>query len=120
MSGGWQGSNRREELPPDWYTRIRPRIIRRDRGECQWRMAVGGICGEPGTDVDHRGDPGDHRDENLQLLCPRHHKRKSSAEGNAARRPRPSRLRKPEQHPGATQPSEQGKRGGGRPPKERR
>jgi len=102
MPGGWKGSTRRAELPSDWYSRVRPRILRRDRGVCQWRLAVGGRCGEPANQVDHKGAPDDHRDENLQALCERHHKRKSSDEGNAAHQPRPSRFRRPERHPGAT------------------
>lgn len=100
-TGHWAGSNRRAELPPGWYSRIRPRILRRDKGVCQWRMAVGGICEAHANQVDHIRDPNDHRDENLQALCKRHHDRKSSAEGNAARAPRPSRRRQPEPHPGA-------------------
>jgi len=63
-------------------------------------MAVGGICGKPANQVDHIRDPHDHSDANLQALCETHHRRKSSAEGNAAHRPRPSRLRPPEPHPG--------------------
>lgn len=88
MSGGWAGSNRRQELPPDW-PQIRSRIIERDRGRCQWpdpdgrTRNTGGetICGIQGTDVDHRIPGNDHRDSNLQLLCRDHHARKSAAEG---------------------------------------
>lgn len=120
MSGRWEGSNRRNELPPGWYTRIRPRILRRDRHVCQWRMAVGGICGQPANQVDHVGDPHDHRDANLQALCEKHHRRKSSQQGNAAHRRRPSRHRPPEPHPGAinrhTQSPPRGREGGGGPP----
>lgn len=101
MAGQWEGSNRRAELPPGWYSHIRPRILRRDRHACQWRMAVGGICGKPANQVDHRAGKDDHRDENLQALCETHHLRKSSAEGQAAHKPRPSRNRAPEPHPGA-------------------
>ncbi len=88
MSGKWEGSNRRAELPADW-PQIRARIIERDRGRCQWpdpdspyRAADGtAICGARGTDVDHRTPGNDHRDTNLQLLCGPHHARKSAAEG---------------------------------------
>lgn len=100
MAGGWQGSDRAARLPSDWQTR-RLRVLRRDGYRCRWRMAGGGICGEPARDVDHieRGD--DHALENLQVLCRWHHARKSSAEGNAAQGPRASRRRPPEPHPGA-------------------
>jgi 5-methylcytosine-specific restriction endonuclease McrA len=101
VAGQW----RREPLPPGWETRIRPAVLRRDHGQCQWPVR-GVICGILATDVDHI-DPGGPQDDpdNLWSLCGAHHKRKSSAEaGRAAgvirRRIAAARLRPAERHPG--------------------
>lgn len=101
MPGGWAGSARREQLPHNWQSEIRPRILRRDEYRCTW-VDNGARCIEQATDVDHIGDRHDHRDQNLASLCGWHHLRKSSAEGNAARRarPRPSERHETEAHPG--------------------
>lgn len=94
MSGGWAGSSRRNELPNDWYTRIRPMILERDGHRCQ-------ACGRPATDVDHIGDKHDHRPANLQALCGWCHKRKTSEQGNRSpNRQRIAETRPREQHPG--------------------
>jgi hypothetical protein len=100
MPGQWAGSNRREELPTNWYTEIRPAVLERDGYRCTAPLRDETRCPEPGTDVDHIGDPNDHSLPNLRLLCSWHHDRKSSAQGNAARL-RPPPLRRPaEKHPG--------------------
>jgi 5-methylcytosine-specific restriction enzyme A len=98
MTGRWSSSDRKERLPANW-TALRLRVLRRDRYECQWRED-GVPCRHPANQVDHieRGD--DHSLENLQALCQWHHARKSSAEGRAAQRPRASRRRTEERHPG--------------------
>lgn len=95
----WDGSDRRSRLPDDWPLR-RIRVLRRDGYRCQHRDSAGVKCGEPANQVDHivRGD--NHDESNLQALCRFHHARKSSAEGAAARRPKPTRRREPEKHPG--------------------
>ncbi|MFE0039427.1 HNH endonuclease [Streptomyces sp. NPDC059015] len=94
MSGGWQDSNRRAELPADWYTRIRPLILARDGHACQ-------SCGRLATDVDHIGDKHDHRLENLQALCSRCHMRKTSRQGNLSpNRVKVTEARDMERHPG--------------------
>lgn len=95
----WASSNRRAELPPGWTSRIVPRIKRRDHGVCQWPTHAG-ICGAPGTDVDHKLSPHDHRDEALWLLCTHHHKRKTAGEAAAAREPAVTERRPAERHPG--------------------
>jgi 5-methylcytosine-specific restriction protein A len=99
MPGNWAGSNRRSRLPANWDAlraeahRLNPQHI------CH-------VCGRPGGDqLDHiiRGD--DHRQSNLDWIhqntppytC---HRRKSSAEGNAAKK-RVSINRPPERHPGS-------------------
>ena len=92
----WEGSDRSSRLPPGWRTQIVPRILERDAHTC--RLQLPGCTGHA-TEVDHirRGD--DHSDANLQAACTWCHSKKSSAEGNAARR-RWSNRRPRERHPG--------------------
>jgi 5-methylcytosine-specific restriction endonuclease McrA len=98
MSGRWEGSNRRAELPADWYTAIRPFVLARDEYRCRNRTD-GRVCGRRANQVDHIGDKHDHRPEMLQALCADCHAAKSSRQGNdarwAVRRQRPK-----ERHPG--------------------
>jgi 5-methylcytosine-specific restriction endonuclease McrA len=95
----WQGSTRKDTLPPNWEKVIRPRILARDHHQCQHiRSDRNRICGARANQVDHidqeRRD--DHSDANLQSLCQWHHQRKSSAEGGRGnRRKEPAR-----RHPG--------------------
>jgi 5-methylcytosine-specific restriction protein A len=97
MPGRWEGSTRRRRLPNDWQRR-RQDVLRRDNHSCRW-TDDGQRCGAPATEVDHiRRDEGDGQD-NLRALCTWHHRRKSSAEGNASRTRLTSR-RPPEAHPG--------------------
>lgn len=98
MSGGWAGSNRRAELPADWYTTIRPYVLARDEHRCRARID-GVVCGRRANQVDHIGHKDDHRPEMLQALCADCHGRKSSQQGNAARWAVRTR-RPPERHPG--------------------
>ncbi|WP_431781715.1 HNH endonuclease [Streptomyces chumphonensis] len=99
----WSSSNRRVQLPSNWGGTV-ARIRRRDGGQCVARLYPDGQrCPETqGLEVDHIGDPHDHSDSNLQLLCPWHHKRKTAQESATARRrrPRPRRARPRESHPG--------------------
>lgn len=98
MSGGWAGSNRRAELPADWYTTIRPFVLQRDEYRCRNRID-GRVCGRTANQVDHIGDRHDHRPEMLQALCADCHAIKSSRQGNAARWA--ERQQRPkERHPG--------------------
>jgi 5-methylcytosine-specific restriction endonuclease McrA len=94
----WEASNRKAELPADWQA-LRMRVLRRDGYRCQARDSRGILCGYPANQCDHIVPGNDHRVENLQALCRWHHARKSSAEGNAARRPRARQAREPEPHP---------------------
>lgn len=100
LTMAWEGSTRRSRLPPDWPA-TRLRILERDSHRCTW-IENGKRCTERATDVDHRVPGDDHSDRNLRSLCPWHHRRKSSAEGAAARAPQPTQRRPPEQHPGVT------------------
>ncbi|WP_405991089.1 HNH endonuclease [Streptomyces sp. NBC_00986] len=98
MSGGWVGSNRRAELPPDWYTAIRPAVLQRDEYRCRNRID-GRACARPANQVDHIGAKDDHRLEMLQALCVDCHAKKSSRQGNDARWAE-RMTRPPERHPG--------------------
>lgn len=93
-----QTGTRKDRLPADWARR-RKTVLARCGHRCQ-ATDDGVRCTAPATDVDHviRGD--DHSLENLQGLCDWHHKRKTAAEANQAKKPRPPRNRRPEKHPG--------------------
>ena len=95
----WEGSDRRDRLPADWSTR-RVRVLRRDGYRCQAKDSIGVKCEAPANQCDHIVAGDNHDEDNLQALCRWHHDRKSSAEGAAARRPRPTQRRAPEAHPG--------------------
>jgi 5-methylcytosine-specific restriction endonuclease McrA len=93
----WNTSNRRERLPHDWFSRIRPHILKRDP-RCKLRYPS---CTKVSTQVDHinRGD--DHNYDNLQGVCARCHAVKSAREGRQAQLTRRQRrIRPPERHPG--------------------
>lgn len=94
----WDTSNRKAELPHDWQAR-RIRVLRRDSYRCQARDSQGRLCGAWANQVDHIERGNNHDEDNLQALCRWHHARKSSAEGAAARRPRPTKAREREPHP---------------------
>lgn len=95
MSGGWQGSRRREQLPPDWK-RIRVTVLERDGYRCT-ESTEDGRCIERATDVDHLEDPQDHSLSNLGSKCGPHHDKKSARQGGLAG----ARLHRPkEPHPG--------------------
>jgi hypothetical protein len=97
----WQGSTRRSTLPWGWYTRIRPRILARDREQCQWvREDTGEKCLDHANQVDHKNQARnwDHSDDNLWSLCEYHHQRKSSSEGGLAKAARARAAKR--RHPG--------------------
>lgn len=94
------GSEKGRDLPPDWESRIVPAIKARDGGRCKWRLPSGQRCPRPGTDVDHMGDPDDHRLFSLRLLCGHHHDKRTAKQGAAARRERKAKkFRRDEEHP---------------------
>lgn len=101
---GWETSNRRSRLPPDWAATVR-RILRRDGNRCTFRFPNGGRCPETTQlEVDHIEPSGSDEDWNLQVLCKRHHAMKTSREGSsalAAKRAAVSKkFRRSEPHPG--------------------
>lgn len=92
----WEGSTRRDRLPPDWPAR-RARVLARDGWQCTELLPDGTRCTARATDCDHiiRGD--NHQEDNLAALCQAHHASKSGREGAAAK---PTTRLPPEQHPG--------------------
>lgn len=118
MAGGWEGSDRKSQLPANWDSEIRPAVLARDGHRCTWIIdGFGGLgdpaaylagyydprkrCPQRATDVDHIDDAHDHRLEKLRSLCSGHHDRKSSIEGNMERARLRAMLKKPvERHPG--------------------
>jgi 5-methylcytosine-specific restriction protein A len=86
----WQGSYRKQTLPPDWNTR-RIIVMKRDNGICH-------LCGNPGADTIDHVQHGDNH--NLDNLAPVHdrtephcHRYKSSNEGHAAQQGNRTRRR---------------------------
>jgi nitrite reductase/ring-hydroxylating ferredoxin subunit len=94
----WDTSDRKSRLPDDWSIR-RMRVLRRDAYRCQARDSEGRLCGEWANQCDHVVAGDDHDLDNLQALCQWHHARKSSQEGAAARKPRPTMAAPAEPHP---------------------
>ena len=98
----WDTSTRKSTLPRDWAHR-RLRVLQRQLYMCRWILSTNTTCDAYATDVDHiipHSQGGSDDESNLQSLCRFHHLKKSSAEGAAARKPRPSRKRVAETHPG--------------------
>lgn len=103
----WATSDRRDRLPPNWLQ------LRRDTFELKGRLCLmlrdGVLCGEEASDIDHIVPSGPDAVENLQPLCRRCHKKKSSSEGwNALRKKKAAARERAEKkfsheeaHPGA-------------------
>ena len=85
----WEGSTRRQRLPPAWPT-LRRSILKRDP---LCRLSFADICTTVSTEVDHIKAGDDHTPGNLQGVCAPCHKRKTAAE-------RPRQRRPTEAHPG--------------------
>lgn len=103
---GWQGSNRREQLPANWSA-LRRQVFRRDGYRCTATdPATGERCPEPAEECDHIGDNRNHDLANLRSLCAWHHSRRSGRQGAAAaaaiRRRNAKKFRRIEEHPGLT------------------
>ena len=97
-SGSWGTSDRRSRLPGNWFSSIRPAVLKRDGYRCQLKLA--GCLGKA-TDVDHIKPGDDHSMTNLQAACKTCHQQKSSDEGNRAKAAlRAARFRKKPVHPG--------------------
>lgn len=90
--GGSWGNPR--TTTPEWRA-LRLTILARDHNRCY-------KCGRPAIEVDHI-DGNHHNDHptNLAAICTPCHRRKSSAEGHAARKAKAEAGKRPvEQHPG--------------------
>lgn len=97
---GWETSDRRQHLPPDWEER-RQRVFDRDDHRCVFELPSGARCPRRATEVDHTGDRDDHRLEMLRALCSRHHSKVTAQQGVAARAKRKQgRQKRVERHPG--------------------
>lgn len=98
MSGGWQGSTRKQRLPADWTAR-RMAVLARCNRRCEQIKSTGWRCTNVATDVDHIVAGDNHELDNLQGLCRWHHNAKTTREALAARQKPPAK-RKAEDHPG--------------------
>ena len=104
---GWETSDRRQRLPDNWGALVRA-VKHRAKAtsklgiaQCEARLPSRKRCPRLGRDVDHRIAGDDHSLNNLQLLCPTHHERKTvreAADGRAAFKQ--SKYRPSEDHPG--------------------
>jgi 5-methylcytosine-specific restriction protein A len=100
VTSGWEGSDRRETLPPNWAGLVKAVWIR-DKGQCRWRLTSGARCPRGGRDVDHIGDREDHGLKNLRLLCGHHHEAHTARQAREAKAKKKGlRRRPPEEHPG--------------------
>lgn len=106
---GWESSNRKSRLPREWH-RLRAIVLRNAHNQCEV-MDNGVRCTNRATEVDHIIPGDDHSLGNLRAICSDHHKPKSSAEGNAARKLKYSRRHEP--HPGYIIPDKRRKPGEG-------
>lgn len=112
MAGNY-GSWRSSPLPSNWLA-LRRFVLARDMNACMWGKLPGesesgevGNCRNPGTEVDHMGGNANHDPAALRAICTYHHRKRTSAQANAARRAAlESRggyfrsVRKPKPHPG--------------------
>ena len=97
----WDTSTRRKTEPAE-YKRNRALAIERDLGRCQEFMRDGTQCTDRGTECDHivsLANGGDDSLDNLRMLCKWHHARKTSREGQDARKT-VSMYRPKPKHPG--------------------
>lgn len=105
MNNRWDSSDRKDFLPDNWESEIRPRIFERDSYRCCSADTEGRRCMLPATEVDHIVPHylgGTDDDENLASICTPHHRAKSSQEGHTARaEQRAKRLRPRRPHPGS-------------------
>jgi hypothetical protein len=96
-----RGSWRSAPLPKGWG-RLRMAVLARDP-VCRWGLLPGedDVCGQDSTEVDHIGEPWDHRLVALRGLCHSHHRRRTSGQVAAQNAARAAlRLRPMEPHPG--------------------
>lgn len=102
----WDEKSTRRDGLPRWWPVTQRRIIARDPvckcPGCIKCSMMHKWCRRASTDADHVGDPTDHRDRNLRGLCSPCHDKRSSEQGNEAKRPPLGRFgQPPEAHPGS-------------------
>lgn len=98
----WEGSTRRETLPPDWLE-IRQKVFARDGYRCTAILPDGRRCPGPAQECDHIGDRLDNSLGNLRSLCTPHHQHRSSSQGGrASAEARKKRYRHPKKRPAET------------------
>lgn len=95
----WANSTRRQRLPKNWHF-LREQVKKRAGLQCEAYLNNGLRCVELGTDCDHIVAGDNHDLENLQWLCTWHHKKKTSLEGNNAKKKPITESRPKERHPG--------------------
>jgi len=100
-SGQWADSDRRDDLPPNWW-KIVAQVKERDGHRCVFTLPSGKRC--PRTEkleVDHMYGRANHAMWALRTLCSDHHKQVTAKQAVAGRnRRKPKRERRVEQHPG--------------------
>ena len=105
-SHNWDSSKRRKD-PPYW-PQLRHQVIARANGLCEFIYEPDLFepnskrCNYRANEVDHiinLAQGGNDDMTNLQLLCPYHHKQKTSQEAARARKPKTERKPR-EAHPG--------------------
>ena len=92
----WGTSDRASRLPPNWFSQIRPTVLKRDpRCKLQYQG-----CTQIATQVDHKQRGDDHALHNLQGVCAKCHATKSAREGRQAQLTRAQRRIRPQEgHP---------------------
>lgn len=76
-------SSRTVPLPKDWW-RLRAKRLKMDGHRCvRIREDTGQRCTEKATDVNHIGEPHDHRIEMLESLCSWHHNQETGRQGGS-------------------------------------
>lgn len=100
---GWQGSDRKSRLPPNWPA-LRKQRLELDHWKCRW-IVNGRRCGEPATDVDHIVPNDDDSMNNLRSLCSAHHRHKSGQEGARGRARKLEAVREKYRKPESAHPS---------------
>lgn len=117
MPTGWirDTPDRKSRLPANWE-QIKRAVRERSGGRCEVIKKNGKRCWDKGVDVDHILPNDDDSMDNLQHICEWHHKRKTGAEGRAARSANEEAWRKllkrePEKHPGIENATPRPRRG---------
>lgn len=97
----WGNKSGRSVPLPDKWRFIRANVLRRDNYLCvKVREDTGQACGAKATDVNHIGDPDDHRHANLESLCSYHHDQDTASRGGRSQRSAQAKNNKRKPHPG--------------------